>query len=174
MKPGRRRAEHRYRHDASRSFVGFQLAGVRYALSIAGVREITRPLRMVELPDPLPGILGVAEYRGDVVPVVDLRARLGHPPATPSSRTKWIIASASNRTLALVVDSISEVFGVLDDARPAPPARAGEAATLVAGVIEHEGMVFVVDETRVFAAPESIVQNPGGPRAALRAGSRQP
>jgi purine-binding chemotaxis protein CheW len=166
MRPGRRRAEHRYRHDASRSFVGFHLAGVRYALGIAGVREITKPLRMVELPDPLPGVVGVADYRGEVVPVVDLRARLAHPPAPATSRTKWIIASASRRTLALVVDSISEVFGVLDDVRPAPPARAGDAAALVVGVIEHDGMVFVIDESKLFTLAESL--------PALPAGARQP
>jgi purine-binding chemotaxis protein CheW len=174
MKPGRRRAEHRYRHDASRSFVAFQLAGIRYALPIAGVREITRPLRMVELPDPLPGIVGVAEYRGEVVPVVDLGWRLGHPPAVTSNRTKWIIAAGSNRTLALVVDSISEVFGALDEVLPAPPARAGDSAKLVAGVLDHDGLVFVLDDSIVGRLAGTVdLEGPSRPISAHPAAPRQ-
>jgi chemotaxis signal transduction protein len=170
MKGGRGRAQHRYRHDASRTYVGFQLGGVRYALPIAGVREITRPLRIVELPDTPPGVVGVAEYRGDVVPVVDLRQCLGHGPGALAQRAKWIIASASARTLALVVDSISEVFGVLDEPRPAPPSRTREEASTIVGVVEHDGLVFVLDEARlVTLAPALGGRGPAASSSPARA-----
>ena len=45
------------------------------------VREVTLPLRVDRLPEAPPAVLGVADYRGAVVPVVDLRLRFGLGPS---------------------------------------------------------------------------------------------
>jgi purine-binding chemotaxis protein CheW len=105
---------------------------------------------MVELPHAPLGVVGVAEYRGDVIPVVDLRARFGQPLAPLTRKTKWIVALVSTRTVALVVDAVTEVFGTGGgDLRPAPMLGAGDGARGIAGVANREGMVFVLDASRL-------------------------
>ena len=166
----------RYRHDPSKNFVGFVVGDVEYAVPIACVREIANPLALVSLPHAPRSVVGVADYRGDVVAVVDLRMRFGLPPAEVTRKTKWIVVDVdagapaeSDRTggaarlVALVVDAVTEVFGRAGTKlRPAPALGAGEDIRGIAGVTTHaggdpgrakgsseSGLVFVLDTTRL-------------------------
>src|SRR6476469_402828 len=96
----------RQRHDPSKSLVGFIVGDVHYAVAIHRVREIANPLHLVTLPKAPPSVCGVADYRGDVVPVIDLRVRFGMPAVPPTRRTKWIVVEVSQRFVALVVDAV--------------------------------------------------------------------
>jgi purine-binding chemotaxis protein CheW len=105
---------------------------------------------MVALPHAPPSVVGVAEYRGEVIPIVDLRARFGQPPAPPTRKTKWIVTSSPRRTLAFVVDAVTEVFGTGGrDLRPSPALGAGDDARGIAGVTNRDGLVFVLDSERI-------------------------
>ena len=141
----------RQRHDPSKNLVGFVVGDVEYAVEIARVKEIANPLEVVALPHPPPAVVGVADYRGDVVPVVDLRARFGLSSAPATRKTKWIVIDVSGRLVAIVVDAVTEVFGSAGAGlRPAPPLGAGDDLRGIAGVTGHgEGLVFVLDPGRL-------------------------
>ncbi len=141
--------DHRYRHDPSKTLVGFSVGDVHYAVPIARVREIANPITVVALPHAPHAIVGVADYRGEVVPVVDLRARFGLPLAEVTRRTKWIVVDVAGRVVALVVDSVTEVFGTGGaELRPAP-SLGGDDIRGIEGVTTHEGvMVFVLGTER--------------------------
>jgi purine-binding chemotaxis protein CheW len=81
----------RYRHDPSKNLVGFVVGDVEYAVAIGRVKEIANPLRLVALPHAPRSVVGVADYRGEVVAVVDLRARFGLPPVEATRKTKWLV-----------------------------------------------------------------------------------
>jgi purine-binding chemotaxis protein CheW len=141
---------HRYRHDPSKSLVGFVVGEVVYAIPIARVREISNPLTAVELPHAPHAIAGVADYRGEVVPVVDLRVRFGLPLLERTRRTKWIVIDLGGRHAALVVDAVTDVFGTGgNELRAAPPLGAGDDVRGIVGVTNFAGrMVFVLDVLR--------------------------
>jgi purine-binding chemotaxis protein CheW len=135
----------RQRHDPTKNLVGFIVGDVEYAVAIGVVREIANPLDVVELPRAPPGVSGVADFRGEVVPVIDLRLRFGLPTAPPTRRTKWILVEVAMHLAALVVDGVTDVFGGLD-IRPAPALGGGEAERGIVGVTKHAGgLVFVLD-----------------------------
>lgn len=138
---------HRYRHDPSKSLVGFVIADVSYAVPIAAVREISKPLLVVELPHSPPSAVGVADYRGTVIPVVDMRRRFGLPALEVTRRTKWLVVEIQNQLAALAVDAVTEVFGTAGmELAPAPPLGGGEDLRGIEGVTNHGGrMVFVLD-----------------------------
>jgi purine-binding chemotaxis protein CheW len=148
--------EHRQRHDPSKNLVGFLVGEVHYAVAIARVREISNALEVVPLPHAPRSVVGVADFRSEVVPVVDLRVRFGLE-ATPATRkTKWIVvevtgedAPARRRLVAVVVDAVTEVFGTLGAGlRPAPSLGGGEDERGIEGVTTHEGsLVFVLQTT---------------------------
>jgi purine-binding chemotaxis protein CheW len=81
----------RHRHDPYKNLVGFVVGEVDYAIAIARVREISNPLGLVALPHAPRSVIGVADYRGEVVPVVDLRRRFGLAPTEVTRKTKWLI-----------------------------------------------------------------------------------
>jgi purine-binding chemotaxis protein CheW len=145
-------AQHRHRHDPSKTLVGFVVGGVHYAVAIAEVREICNPKPLVALPHAPDAVRGVTDYRGHVIPVVDLRVRFGLPPAEETRRIKWIVVDVGGRSVALVVDETLGVFGTAGAGlRPAPPLGAGDDLRGIEGVANHgDAMVFVLD-LRTFA-----------------------
>lgn len=94
-----------------KSLVGFKVGGVAYAVDILLVREILNPLPVVPLPRTTASVIGVAEHRGEVIAVLDLRLRFGLERHDRTQSTKWIIVHAFGRPIALVADAVTEVFG---------------------------------------------------------------
>lgn len=168
----------RQRHDPSKNFVGFLVGDVAYAVRIETVREIVNPLDIVELPRAPKSVRGVADYRGYVVPVIDLRERFGLNMSS-TRRTKWIVLEVSGaasaegsaasfgagRFAALVVDSVTEVFGTGgEDIRPAPPLGHGDDIRGIEGVTTHLGrLVFVLDGRSFGALAESAMKESVAP-----------
>ena len=148
----------RRRADREKNLVGFTIGDVHYAVEVSRVREIIRPLPVVVLPHAPPAIVGVADHRAEVVPVLDLRRRFGIAEAPRTRRTKWILTSLATRTVGLVVDSVSEVFGVGEnDRRPVPSVGMGEGARGITSVYAYRGsLTFVLDVDRIGAIAELL------------------
>ena len=145
------------RPDPQKSLVGFAVGDVYYAVPIGCVKEIINPINLTKLPYAPNAISGVVDHRGEVVPIVDLRARFGMPQFEERRRTKWILVDVANRTIGLIVDRVIGVFGTGGrELRPPPNLGGGEDVRGIAGVTSHEGaMVFVLDIERL----ESVVEN---------------
>lgn len=142
-------APYRHRPDRERGFVGFVVGEVAYAVPIGNVREIVNPSPLTELPHAPPAVSGVLDHRGEVVPIIDLRARFGLAPSPASRRTKWILIEVEGRSVGLTVDRVSGVFGVSDELRPPPALGAGDDSRGIVGVVPHQGtLVFVLDVGR--------------------------
>jgi purine-binding chemotaxis protein CheW len=149
---------HRQRHDPSKNLVGFVIGDVEYAVAISRVREIANPIQVVSLPHAPPAVVGVADFRGEVVPVIDLRSHFGLVPAPATRRTKWIVVDVSGRLVALVVDAVTDVFGTGGaELRPAPSLGEGDDERGIEGVATHgAGMVFVLDTGRLRELTDSL------------------
>jgi len=139
--------ESKSRPDPQRSLVGFTVGSACYAVPIANVREIMNPIAIQPLPHSPSVIVGVADHRGQVIPIVDLRVRFGLEPTMDMRRSKWILVSIEDRTIGLVVDKVTEVFGTAGRGlRPVPLLGGGEEARGIVGITTHEEkMVFVLD-----------------------------
>jgi len=148
----------RPRHDPLKNLVAFVIGDVNYAFSIDCVREIVNPLQVIELPSSPTAVAGVADYRGDVVPVIDLRVRFGLPPVTVTRRTKWILVEVGRKLVAVIVDAVTDVFGTGGaELRPAPPLGSGDDVRGIAGVTNFaELMVFVLDPNRFAGITDAL------------------
>ena len=149
----------RQRHDPSKNLVGFIVGEVHYAVSIHRVREIANPLQLVTLPKAPRAVTGVADYRGEVVPVIDLRIRFGLEGEEVTRRTKWIVVDVEGRFVALVVDAVTEVFGTGgQELRPVPSLGGGDDVRGITGVTSHLGtLTFVLDTRRFGELTEPLV-----------------
>src|SRR5580704_1868381 len=109
----------KHRPDAHKNLVGFVVGDVHYAIDINRVREIVNPLPVTALPHMPPDVAGVADHRGDVVPVIDLRVRFNLEHKEDQRSTKWILIALGTYVVGLVVDAVTEVFGArADEIRP--------------------------------------------------------
>jgi len=119
--------------------ISFEIAGQEFCIDTRSVREIrgwTAPTRMPNAP---PYVLGVINLRGVVMPVLDLRARLGLGETTPTSRHVFIVVQHDDRVVGLMVDAVQETFSVDPDMLQAPPAMDyGDRGQLVDAILPIE------------------------------------
>jgi purine-binding chemotaxis protein CheW len=148
----------RNRPAPRRNLVGFLLGGVHYAVDIARVREIVNPLEITHLPHTPPEVAGVADHRGDVVPVIDLRVRFGLSPQPGGRSTKWILLNVGgDRSAGIIVDAVTEVFGTGEGLRPTPEVGGDRELRGIAGVVNHDGkLTFVLDTARFIELFEAL------------------
>ena len=148
----------RHRTDAHKNLVGFVVGDVHYAIDIGRVREIVNPLAITTLPHTPMELVGVADHRDEVVPVIDLRVRFNLPRRKEERGTKWILVTVGTRVVGLVVDAVTDVFGAgSDEIRPTPDVGGNQDVRGIAGVARHDGkLVFVLDTTRFLEIVEAL------------------
>lgn len=104
---------------SANQYLTFILNDEEYGVEILNVQEIKSWGPYTPLPRSPAHVLGVINLRGAIVPIVDLRARLGLPAKEMTSTTAIIIISIEyeekDRTVGLVVDQVSEVYQLLPE-----------------------------------------------------------
>lgn len=126
MSPLTRPAPPDPRPDPVVELCAFRVGDEEYVIDIRRIREIVQPLPVTQVPRAPEWMEGVANLRGEVIPVLDVRRRLGLPPRTPSRTTKFLVVHVAGRVLALVVDGVSEVVRIPRSAIGPPPAGSGD------------------------------------------------
>jgi purine-binding chemotaxis protein CheW len=107
----------------------FQLDAQLFGVDILRVREIRGWSSVTSVPEAPAYVLGVLNLRGAIIPVIDLRARLGLASVASSATTVIIVltvmAAEGRRDFGLVVDAVSDVSDVQENEIRATPAGAG-------------------------------------------------
>jgi len=110
----------------------FSLGKEEFAVPVAKVKEIIGMLEVTPVPHTPPYVRGVINLRGKVVPVIDLRAKLGVPTAEYDERTCIIVVqpemARSVYLIGVIVDGVSEVM-------PVQSADIGKTETFSHGLI---------------------------------------
>ena len=106
-------------------YLTFSLGGEVLATDIRLVKEILQYSAITEVPLAPPGIRGVLNLRGAVVPVVDLAVRFGRPSTPVDKRTCIVIleigGNERSTVMGIMVDHVSEVIDLPPgDLEPAP------------------------------------------------------
>ena len=94
--------------------VVFSLGSEEYGLPITQVQEIIRYSRPRTIPSAPMSVRGVINLRGKIIPVVDLKSRLGLDSVEPDE-SKIVIIEAGSVTAGLIVDEVDEVITVDDE-----------------------------------------------------------
>lgn len=90
------------RRDAdTEDFLAIRLGGDPYALRLREISGLFADRRISPLPSGLAELLGIAGFRGTILPVYDLRALLGYP---ASSTPRWLVTSA-DKPLSFAFDA---------------------------------------------------------------------
>lgn len=124
---------------ASNQFLTFLLGGQDFGVEILQVREIRNFTKLTPIPNMPASIKGVLNLRGTVVPIVDLRIRLGMPAVEYDRFTVIIVVNVNERVMGVVVDAVSDVLNVDSDALVAPPEMGSNTDTsFVTGLAKSE------------------------------------
>ena len=102
-------------------YLTFALNGEEYGIEILRVQEIKCFSRITPIPNTPAYVKGVLNLRGTVVPVVDLRTKFGMQETAYNQFTVIIVVNIGKRVIGLVVDAVSDVLDIGQDAVQAPP-----------------------------------------------------
>jgi purine-binding chemotaxis protein CheW len=144
-------------------YVTLGIADEILAAPVERVQEILESRVIAGLPHAPAYLLGMIDVRGEGVPVIDLRAKLGLPQVADTENTRIIVLSVTigggEVILGLKADRVFEVT-VLDAAtlQPAPEIGTRWRSELIAGIGRRNGaFVTVLDLNHLFAAGETVV-----------------
>lgn len=124
---------------ATLELISFEIGDQEFCIDIRTVREIRGWTMATPLPQSPDYISGVINLRGTIMPVIDLRARLGLGVTEPSSRHVIVVVQEAGRCAGLLVDGVQETF-TIDAALPQdPPAFEGDVEPFVDAIIPIDG-----------------------------------
>lgn len=142
--------------DDQRSFLTCQVAAQRIALPLLAVREVLRAVEITPLPEAPPVIEGVVDVRGVVVPVVDVRARLGLPRKPLHLEDRLVVVEAGGRPLALWVDTVHWMLEVSGTTVESTRDLAPEAFFVAGLTCLPDGLVLIFDLERFLSTMETL------------------
>ncbi|WP_306545964.1 chemotaxis protein CheW [Desulfobulbus sp.] len=139
--------------DDDEQVVVFRLDKEEFGVPIDSVQEIVRvPEELTHVPKAPPFVEGVINLRGSVLPVIDLRRRLGMPTVERSDRQRVMVFLISGMRTGFIVDSVAEVLKIHKSAIEPAPHLSTEQAKLMARMAnleKQQRMVQLIDPTHL-------------------------
>lgn len=125
--------------DDDEQVVVFRLDKEEFGVPIESVQEIVRvPEQLTHVPKAPPFVEGVINLRGAVLPVIDLRRRLGLPAVDRSDRQRVMVFLIDGLRTGFIVDSVAEVLKIHKSSIEAAPRLSSEQGKLLARMANLE------------------------------------
>ena len=142
------------------TYILFTLAGTTYAVRTRDVQHMEMVEEITPVPNAPSFVEGVVFSRGQVVPVLNLRARFGFERIAPDVRARLLVVHAEGRTVGLLVDSAREFAGIAADAvRPPQDALTGLNGRYLEGIaVLNDRIVLVLDLAAVIDVAEPLAR----------------
>lgn len=145
----------------SLELISFEIGEQEFCIDIRTVREIRGWTPATPLPQAPDYIRGIINLRGMIMPVIDLRCRLGLGLTEPSSRHVIVVVQDKGRSAGLLVDGVQETFTIAASLPQEPPALGGmDEERFVDAIIPIDGRMIsrlvvtrlMPEDTRAIAA----------------------
>ena len=140
------------------TWVMFALAEESFAFPVGFVKEILRVSTITRVPHAPYPVSGIINMRGRVVPVVDLRLRIGLPETEIDRQSRILVASSHGRLLGLLVDAVHQVVHLDLNAVAAPPDDVmTEQSEYITGVYRlPKTLLILLDVEKVLTIPAAL------------------
>jgi purine-binding chemotaxis protein CheW len=138
--------------DSVQEYLTFTLGDEQYVVDILKVKEIRGWENLREMHDVPEYIKGVLDFRGVIIPVIDLRIRFGIEDVEYKATTVIIVLSDGDENMmGIVVDAVSDVLSVKQSEMKKAPSLGSKINTdYMLGMVTHDdGMIMLVDSDRL-------------------------
>jgi len=125
--------------------LGFQIGGVRLVSALGEVSEIMQLPRYTTLPGVKPWLLGIANIRGRLIPIVDLHGYIGVQTALPRKEWRGLVVEEGDLVVGLLVEqSLGMQHFVEDGFEEATPAELPALQGNLRGAYRQGGRIYYV------------------------------
>jgi purine-binding chemotaxis protein CheW len=101
--------------------VSFKIGNEEFGVDILNVQEINRMTQITKVPNSPDFVEGVINLRGRIIPVIDLRSRIGIAKKEADKNTRIVVVEILEKTIGFIVDAVKEVLRIPSDITEAPP-----------------------------------------------------
>ena len=108
--------------DEFQEFLCFRVSSEIYAINIMAIKEIIKPREVTEIPRAPEFVSGVLSLRGIIIPVFNMRKRLGLSAGERSGRERIIVVKKGEEFMGIVVDEVTQVVRITATTIEKPPA----------------------------------------------------
>jgi purine-binding chemotaxis protein CheW len=139
--------------EATEHLATFYLDREEYGVDVKQVQEIRRVTEITSVPRAPQFIRGVINLRGRILPVLDLRTRLGLGEVATSRAARIVVVRVKDRLLGLLVDGASQVLKIpVSQVEPAPEEVVQKGGDYIRGVAKlDDRLIILVDLERLLA-----------------------
>lgn len=135
----------RQQDDELIQLVTFSVGEEEFGVDILQVQEIIRTMEISNVPRAPEFVEGVINLRGKVIPIVDLRKKLGLEAREHDKHTRIIVIEINMMIVGFVVDSVSEVLRIpANTVEPPPPVVSGLDSEYIDGVGKMEDRLLIL------------------------------
>ena len=139
--------------------VVFRLDRELYGVDISCVEAIENSREIVRVPNASPNIKGITNMRGEIIPVVSMRAKFACANQKTPDEVSLIIVRLGEKKLALEVDGVEEIHNVEENSvSDIPSVTVGEGVEYLTKVVKSgERLIIVVDPLKLLSAEEQKI-----------------
>ena len=142
--------------DEGIQVVAFKLRDEEYGLSILNVQEIRNLTDITRVPFAASFIKGVINLRGSVLPVIDLKQRLGLEQTPYTEKTRIVTVTVDDLHVGMLVDAVTEVLTIED--KPVDPKKSlngKENGKFISGIGNMDGrLIIMLDLPEIIGMPK--------------------
>lgn len=125
--------------------VSFTIDREEFGVDILKVQEINRMFQITKVPNAPDYVDGVINLRGRVIPVIDLRTKLGLSRKEHDKDTRIIVVELNGKTIGFIVDKVKEVLRIPSSIiEPPPDMVAGMNAEYITAVGKLEDRLLIL------------------------------
>lgn len=149
--------------DQARLFLGFLAGGQAYALEVGTVREIVRIPKITSLPKVPSFVKGVIDLRGSILPILDLREKLGLGTVDLKKGRAVVMVPGGACPIGLLVDSVLEVLKSSPEDILDPPSalRQSELAFIESVLRTPERLYYLIRPDSILTEKEFLALEAG-------------
>lgn len=130
---------------SERQYVIFKLDNEEYGVDIMHVKEISEYTECTKVPNSPTFISGIINYRGSVVPIINLREKFELAPANITSDTRIIIFALDDKQIGLLVDDASQVLTINEnDIEAAPNIIMSSEEKFISGIGKIQNRMIII------------------------------
>ena len=139
-----------------KQYVVFMLGKEEYGIDIMNVREIVPHQDSIKIPNAPNFISGIINYRGTVIPIIDLKKRFNLTDSQVDGNTRIIVINLDEKQIGFIVDEASQTVRLQDkEIDPTPDIVAGVDRKYITGVGKLESrLIILIDLEKVLTEEE--------------------
>ncbi len=142
--------------DPMLQWVTYQLEDEFYGINVMQVQEVLRLIEIAPVPGAPSYVLGIINVRGNVVTVIDTRARFGLSTKEPDESSRIVIVEVSGHVIGMLVDSVAEVVYLRQSEIDTAPNISDDSSRFIQGVCNREKYLLILVDVNKLLNDEEI------------------